>query len=49
MHFPRERSKLSKMQNVIIKSAITLKSGLADLVLFWTQVIVVESAQLADL
>lgn len=36
------------MQNVIIKSAITLKSGLAGLALFWTQVIVVESAQLAD-
>jgi hypothetical protein len=48
MHFPRESSKLSKMQNVIIKSAITLKSGLAGLALFWTQVIVVESAQLAD-
>jgi hypothetical protein len=49
MHFPRERSQLSKMPNVIIKSAITLKSGLDDLALFWTQVIVVASAQLADL
>ncbi len=31
-----------------MKSAITLKSGLADLALFWTLVIVVESTQLAD-
>jgi hypothetical protein len=48
MHFPRESSKLSRMQNVIVKAAITLKSGLTDFALFWTQVIVIESAQLAD-